>query len=434
MVSEAAPATQEGERAVNPQLLRRVGGASVAVAVVLLVAANTAAGQRPVSGATSQAGNAAAFASRVGKAAADTASAQRTEAALAATLSPAQLAGQRVIYSYSGLAPPSALLKLIRHGEVGGVIFFGGNFASYTQFTAAVAKLVANNSLAQNPAHNFPLLLMTDQEGGLVRRLPGAPVDSEKAIGSLPTPHQRAVAATAAGRGAGQNLLNFGLNVNLAPVLGVFRAPGDFLDQFQRSYSMNPVTVSRLGSLFITAQQATGVAATAKHFPGLGAATASQNTDVAPVTITLSKYTLQTVDELPYQSAIAAGVKLVMVSWAKYPNLGSARPAGLSSVIVQGQLRRRLGFTGVTITDAIGAGALRSIGSIQNRSLLAAEAGMQLILSAAQTPAEGENVLAGLQAGYNDGTLSRSAFRATVTQILTLRSGLPDASIGSGRA
>ena len=176
-----------------------------------------------------------------------------------------------------------------------------------------------------------------------------------------------------AGQGAGENLLSFGLNVNLAPVLDVFRAPGDFDDQFQRSYSMNPAIVSTLGADFITAQQATGVAATAKHFPGLGAATASQDTDNVPVTITLSKSALQTVDEVPYQAAIAAGVKLVLVSWAKYPNLGSARPAS-SSVIVQGQLRRRLGFTGVTITDAIGAGALE-VDRLDPEPLVAGSAG-----------------------------------------------------------
>jgi len=422
----------------------RIGGTSVAAAVAILFAANASAG--PVAGGLhaatqrsgvrlgSQAGNAAASGSGIGKAAAHSAAVQSPEAALAATLSPAQLAGQRVIYSYSGLTPPSALLKLIRHGEVGGVIFFGSNFANTAQFTSAVAALVANNALVQNPAHNFPLLLMTDQEGGLVNRLPGAPVLSEKAIGSLPTPPQRAAAATAAGSGAGQNLLSFGLNVNLAPVLDVFRTTGNFIDQFQRSYSNNPITVSRLGAFFITAQQATGVAATAKHFPGLGAAAAGQNTDRVPVTITLSKSTLQSVDEAPFATAIAAGVKLVLVSWARYPNLGSARPAGLSTVIVQGQLRRRLGFTGVTITDAIGAGALGSIGSIQTRSLLAAQAGMQLILSAAQTPTEGTQALAGLQAGLSTASLSLSDFQATVTQILTLRSTLPDPTISFGRA
>ena len=425
----------------------RVGGICVAAAVTVLSAANASAGpvagvsaasgaapQRSASGFGSHVRNAVATVISRHTAAARRAPAQSPESVLASTLTPAQLAGQRVIYSYSGFSPPSALLKLIRHGEVGGVIFFGSNFENDAQFTSAVAKLVANNSLAQNPAHNFPLLLMVDQEGGEVRRLPGAPVLSEKAIGSLPTPAQRAAAARAAGTGAGENLLSFGLNVNLAPVLDVFRAPGDFDDQFQRSYSMNPVTVSRLGSLFITTQQATGVAATAKHFPGLGAATASQNTDKVPVTITLSRHTLQTVDEAPFAAAVAAGVKLVLVSWARYPNLGSSRPAGLSSVIVQGQLRSRLGFTGVTITDAIGAGALRSIGSIQTRSLDAAQAGMQLILSAAQTVTEGQNALAGLEAGFTSGTLSSSTFRATVTQILTLRSSLPDPSISFGNA
>jgi beta-N-acetylhexosaminidase len=422
----------------------RIGGTCVAAAVTVVFAACASAGpvaatshsatQRRASGDGSGVRNAPASVTSVRKAAAAPAVVQTPEAALASTLTPAQLAGQRVIYSYSGFTPPSALLKLIRHGEVGGVIFFSSNFENAAQFSAAVADLVANNSLAQNPAHSFPLLLMVDQEGGEVRRLPGAPVDSEKTIGSLPTAAERAAAATAAGEGAGENLLSFGLNVNLAPVLDVFRAPGDFDDQFQRSYSMNPSIVSTLGVDFITAQQATGVAATAKHFPGLGAATASQDTDTGPVTITLSKATIQSVDEEPFAEAIAAGVKLVLVSWAKYPNLGSSRPAGLSSVIVQGQLRRRLGFTGVTITDAIGAGALSSIGSIQTRSLQAAEAGMQLILSAAQTVTEGEDALAGLEGGLTSATLTSSTFLATVTQILTLRSTLPDPSIGFGRA
>ncbi|HUA40823.1 MAG TPA: hypothetical protein VMA32_04635, partial [Streptosporangiaceae bacterium] len=68
------------------------------------------------------------------------------------------------------------------------------------------------------------------------------------------------------------------------------------------------------------------------------------------------------------------------------------------------------------------------------RSLDAAQAGMQLILSAAQTVTEGQNALAGLEAGFTSGTLSSSTFRATVTQILTLRSSLPDPSISFGNA
>ena len=116
-----------------------------------------------------------------------------------------------------------------------------------------------------------PLLLMTDQEGGFVRRLPGAPVLSEKQIGESASP-----AAAAAPRAPGPGTTcAASASTSTWPRCSTCTArPGDFIDQFQRSYSSNPHVVSRLGSAFITAQQKAGVAATAKHFPGLGAATA----------------------------------------------------------------------------------------------------------------------------------------------------------------
>ena len=74
-----------------------------------------------------------------------------------------------------------------------------------------------------------------------------------------------------------------------------------------------------------------------------------------PVTLNVSLSSLRAMDELPYQSAIAAGVKLVMASWAVYPALDARLPAGLSPAIIGGELRSRLGFGGVTITDALEA-------------------------------------------------------------------------------
>jgi beta-N-acetylhexosaminidase len=371
------------------------------------------------------AGNEALIGTTVVHSASELAASQSAESALAARMSAAQLAGQRVIYSYSGLTPPASLLTLIRNGEAAGVIFFGANFENRSQFSRAVGDLIAANASKTNPARAYPLLLMTDQEGGLVRRLPGAPVLSEKQIGSIRPIAAAEKAATQAGAGAAANLLSYRLNVNLAPVLDVYRKPGDFDDQYQRSYSMRPGVVSALGSNFITAQQKGKVAATAKHFPGLGAATAAQNTDDVPVTLNLTAKTIEGFDEYPYKAAIKAGVKLVMVSWAKYPALDPKFPAGLSTKIVQGQLRTRLGFTGVTITDAIGAGALSHFGTTQNRALLAAEAGMELILSAGQTPTEGVDCLNGLESGYTSGKLGSVAFKAVVAQILALRKGLP---------
>jgi beta-N-acetylhexosaminidase len=337
------------------------------------------------------------------------------------SLTDRQLAGQRVIYSYRGLTPPAYLLKRIRQGEVAGVIFFSGNISSRAQIRQVAAELQKAATSPSNPVRH-PLLLMTDQEGGEVRRLPGGPDQSEKQIGQSAHP---AAAATSAGTTAGQNLHGVGLNVNLAPVLDVYRAAGNFIDEFGRSYSRHAPVVSSLGADFIKAQQKAGVAATSKHFPGLGAATRSQNTDERPVTLNVSKSQLRAVDELPYQKAIAAGTKLVMVSWASYPNLGSRRPAGLSSIVVQGELRKRLGYTGVTITDALEAGALRPFGGTAQRAFMAATAGMDLILCSGQDASQGIAAVTALTGAYRKSTLNHTKFRAAATRVVALRASLP---------
>lgn len=338
---------------------------------------------------------------------------QRQAPALPA-MTPAQLAGQRIIYSYPGLTPPSSLKQLIRAGKAGGVIFFSGNIKSSAQIRGVIASL--QRLSRSGPAHE-PLLMLTDQEGGVVRRLPGAPQLPEKQVGQSAPPGP---AASSAGQEAGRNLRGAGMNLNLAPVLDVYRTAGNFIDQYGRSYSSSPGVVSALGADFIKAQQATGVAATAKHFPGLGAAARSQNTDLRPVTLHLSAAAIRRVDEYPYRAAISSGVDLVMTSWAVYPALAH-RPAGLSSAIVQGELRKRLGFTGVTISDALEAGALRSYGPFGHRGVLAARAGMDLLLCSGGKVSEGTSVLAALTTALRHGQLDRAAFTASVRRVLALR-------------
>jgi len=340
-----------------------------------------------------------------------------------AKLSSAQMAGQRVIYSYNGLSVPASLLNLIRHGEAGGVIFFGANISSEAQLRGVIAQLENANAATTNPARDYPLMLMADQEGGLVRRLSWAgPDQSEAQIGASASP---AGAAAAAGAQAAVGLRAVGMNVNLAPVLDVYRQPGDFDDQYQRSYSMDPGIVSAAGAAFVTAQQDGGVAATLKHFPGLGDASAAQDTDDRPVRINLSARTLRDVDELPYRAAIKAGAKLAMVSWANYPALDPKLPAGLSPTVIQGELQQRLGFTGVTITDALGAGALRSYGTLANRAMLASRAGMDALLCTGVAPVPGWRCVKGLRDGYTDGALPKTAFKAQLAQLLQLRKSLP---------
>ena len=390
--------------------LRAAGLAAVGATAVACASSGATGGEASVSARPGP--------SRAAGSQAPTPSPQATQAA---RLSPAQLAGQRVIFSYAGQRPPAALLSLIAHGEVAGVIFFSGNVASAAQLSGVIRQLDAADEAATNPVR-APLLLMTDQEGGPVRRLPGGPFLSEKQIGQAADP---AAAARTAGTQAAANLRGIGLNVNLAPVLDVFRTPGDFDDQFGRSYSSGPRTVASLGADFIAAQQGGGVAATAKHFPGLGTAATKQDTDFEPVTLNAPAATLRAVDELPYPAAISAGVKLIMVSWAVYPALDPGRPAGLSARIVGGELRSRLGFGGVTITDALEADALKPYGAISHRALLAAQAGMDLILCSAQSLTEGTECVSGLEGGYGSGALPKAGFEAAAARVLALRAGLP---------
>jgi beta-N-acetylhexosaminidase len=333
-------------------------------------------------------------------------------------LSNLQLAGQRVIYSYPGLTVPSSLLTDIENSRCAGVIFFGENISSAAQIAGVVRQLRAAQAAS---LISQPLLLMTDQEGGEVRRLPGAPTSSEKTIGASANPTG---AAASAGTGAGQNLAGVGMNVNLAPVLDVYYTAGDFDDQYQRSYSHNPATAAACGGAFIKAQQTTGVAATAKHFPGLGSATASQNTDTGPVTLNVSLSQLRGTDEVPYPTAVAAGVKLVMVSWAIYPALDPSLPAGLSPAVVQQELRVHNNFTGVTITDALEAGALAAHGTTQQRAVAAAYAGMDLILCSARDVSQGEQATAALASAYAGGQLEPTPFNASVARVQALRSSL----------
>lgn len=185
-----------------------------------------------------------------------------------------------------------------------------------------------------------PLLLMVDQEGGFARRLTWAePTDTAGALGRLGVARTRAEASRAA-----VELAAAGIDVDLAPVTDTL-APGGFLGA--RSFGSDPLAVGKLAAAFVRGLQAHRIAATSKHFPGLGAARHSTDDH---------RVSLQVTQLDPFRRAIAAGVRLVMVSNAAYPALDNARtPAVFSRPIVTGLLRGTYGFRGVVVTDALDA-------------------------------------------------------------------------------
>lgn len=325
-------------------------------------------------------------------------------------------AGSHVIYSYPGLEPSDHILDLTRKGRVGGIILFGENVDDNLNDVVHSFQ----KAYEESPAYQGnPLFIMTDQEGPTVARLPGGPSKSAKTIGQLPDPPS---AAAVAGEEAAEALAAHCVNSNLAPVLGISREPGDFLDSAERSYGNDSQIVSDCATAFLTSQQSMDVIASAKHFPGLGAA--FENTDEEPVTIDLPLSEIRSFDQYPYVAAIEAGVHMVMPSWAIYPALDAERPAGLSKAWLQGELRERLGFKGVTVTDALEAGSLEAFGDHAQRGLLASQAGMDLLLASGRDVSQGESVVEALVQGLKDGTLCKEEFDAATERILEVQSKL----------
>jgi beta-N-acetylhexosaminidase len=329
----------------------------------------------------------------------------------AAQLSLQQLAGERIVAGFSGTHVPASMEQMIRDGRIAGVVLFADNLPS----RAAGRRLVASlQRIPRPPGLRDPLLVMVDQEGGLVKRLSGAPSASAKEMGARGADFSREQ-----GQRTAANLHNVGVNVDLAPVLDVAR-PGGTIAEAERGFGSTVGRVEETAIPFAEAMQEGGVAAAAKHFPGLGAA--HLNTDVAVQRIGLSKQMLRRVDEAPYRRFSAVGGDLVMLSTAIYPAL-SPKPAAFARPVAVGELRARLGFQGVSITDALDTVSVRAFGGPAKAGLAAARAGADLLLFTDPRPAvrAQQTLFRFLRNGVSD----RSAFDESADRVLRLRSRLP---------
>jgi beta-N-acetylhexosaminidase len=150
----------------------------------------------------------------------------------------------------------------------------------------------------------------------------------------------------------------------------------------------------------------------------------AQNTDLTTVTLDVPIEDLRSIDERPFRSAISAGVRLVMTSWAVYPALDPELPAGLSPTVIQRELRQRLRFRGVTITDALEAGALTAYGTSAQRGVLAARAGMDVLLCSARDVSQGQTTVAALADAVQHHDLDPGHFEIALRRVLALRDSL----------
>ena len=276
-------------------------------------------------------------------------------------LSLRQQVGQVIVLRFAGTAPPPYVRKALRERRAAGAILFRDNVVDPAQLRALTGAL--------RDAGGRPLV-MVDQEGGEIRIVPWAPP-------ALPAPAQAAAGSVRAdARAAARALRGLGITVSLAPVGDVPSVAGAALAG--RTFAGDPGPASDAMRDAVAGWRAGGVAATAKHFPGLGGATV--NTDDGPATIERTRAELESTDLPPFAAAVEAGVPLVMIGHARYPALDPERIASQSQAIIGGLLRDRLGFRGVVVTDSMEARASLATGSIETVSERALRAGADLLL------------------------------------------------------
>lgn len=317
-----------------------------------------------------------------------------------------QTIGQHFVFAYAGLTPPRALKQRIARGEAAGVILFARNIRSVAQVKATIKSLQA----IKRPAGlDAPLLVMVDHEGGSVRRLPGPPA---KGAAQTPSP----AAARAYGRAAGDLLRSAGVNVDLAPVVDVGRADSAMATE-GRTYDDDPANVTAKAGAFADGLRAAGVAPVLKHFPGFGAASINTDNGVARIDLPLS--TLRTIDLKPYENLKPDAV---MLSTAIYPRV-DPRPAAFSSRWATTELRERLGFDGVAMTDDLQAASVSKYGSPAQLAYFTLHAGVDLPLFAKDYKT-GARAAEGLMKAVRSGALKRAEVEEGAQRVLAWRGEL----------
>jgi beta-N-acetylhexosaminidase len=274
-------------------------------------------------------------------------------------LSLRQQVGQVIVSSFSDRSVPAYVERRLRARETAGVILFGFNAGTAAEWRRLTRAL-------QRPARGRALV-MVDQEGGEIRSVGWAgPVAGQPLQGGPAAVRQSARAAARQLRGAG-------INVNLAPVADVPAGAAPVMGF--RAFAGGAQGIAARARAAVEGMRSARVAATAKHFPGLGRA--QVNTDDASATVSGAL----TSDLVPFRAAVEARAPLVMLSHALYPALDSNRIASQSPRIVTGLLRERLGYEGVIVTDSIEAQAVLDRSGVGRAAERSMRAGADLILT-----------------------------------------------------
>ncbi|MFK0524443.1 glycoside hydrolase family 3 N-terminal domain-containing protein [Paenibacillus illinoisensis] len=308
------------------------------------------------------------------------------------------------------------LKSSIHNQDLGGLILFDKNIVDTRQVTTLTHNL-------QMEAGDIPMFLGIDQEGGVIKRIPGGTnLPGQMALGATGD----SALAEAAGQLTGEELKALGLNINFAPVLDINSNPDNPIIGM-RSFSSDADLVTRLGLATITGLRQSGVIAAVKHFPGHGDTMVDSHLGL-PV-LTHNRERLDSVELKPFLAAIENGVEMIMTAHIAFPAIDNEQvtslkdgqrvpvPATLSKKVLNGLLREELGYEGIIISDAFTMDGIAEHFGEDQAVERAVNAGVDIILMPQNSAAAHQTLVNAVK----NGTIPIDTIHASVERILELK-------------
>ena len=324
-----------------------------------------------------------------------------------------QKLGQLIIVEYLGNNYQGGLQYMISQQFVRGYVYQESN----SNFDPPYNVASQVDALSQQAMHDakIPLMIATDQEGGLVNRL-------SRFHGYLPsaadmaTSGKPAVAFTQGSQSA-KWMVELGINTDLAPVVDVHTVDPPVMST--RMFGSDPKTVASYAGAFLSGLQNNGVVGCVKHFPGLGAITSDPHTGLPTVNRSLAD--LNAVDFAPYRLMLQSDQPaMIMSTDVLMPAIDPTLPAELSPKAINGILRKQLGYDGVVITDGLYMHGISDRWSLSQAAVLSIIAGNDMI-EGPYTPDLVANVVTALKQALQQGTLTMNRVDQSVERILLLK-------------
>jgi beta-N-acetylhexosaminidase len=282
--------------------------------------------------------------------------------------------------------------SLVSRGAFGAILF-ARNFADREQVGGLCRSI-------KSAAPDRPVAVAVDQEGGRVLRFRGAGFTDVPAMRDVGL-HGGPGRARAIGALLASELRPLGIDIDFAPVLDVDSNPANPVIG-ERSFHRGPERVAECGAALVEGLQSGGVAACGKHFPGHGDTDLDSHHHLPRLAHDLAR--LRAIELVPFRAAIAAGVASIMSSHILFPALDATRPATMSPAVLDGILRKELGFTGTVFSDDLEMKAIAEHYPMPGAAVDAARAGCDVLL-VCHTAELQEAILAAVAKAIVDGTL-----------------------------